>query len=67
DSFRAMHPETVRYSWWSQRKGVRERNIGWRIDYALLSPKAAQRLVGSEILTHVLGSDHCPIMTRLEQ
>ncbi|MEL6546268.1 MAG: exodeoxyribonuclease III, partial [Myxococcota bacterium] len=36
DSFRAMHPETVRYSWWSQRKGVRERNIGWRIDYALL-------------------------------
>lgn len=67
DSFRSRYPDTVRYSWWSQRKGVRERNIGWRIDYALLSPAAASALVECYIFTEVTGSDHCPIGVRLEE
>ncbi|MEM6733472.1 MAG: endonuclease/exonuclease/phosphatase family protein, partial [Myxococcota bacterium] len=66
DSFRALHPEEARYSWWSQRKGVREKNIGWRIDYVLLSPAARAHLRASFICTDVMGSDHCPIGVTLD-
>ncbi len=66
DSFRHLHPETTdRYTWWSQRFGVREKNIGWRIDYALLSPAALQYLDNADIHDQTLGSDHCPISVRL--
>jgi exodeoxyribonuclease-3 len=67
DSYRAMHPERRdEYSWWSQRFGVRERNVGWRIDLALLSPAAAQHLRDAAIHTKVMGSDHCPISVELD-
>jgi exodeoxyribonuclease-3 len=67
DSFRLLYPERAEvYSWWSQRFGVREKNIGWRIDYCLLSPAAAERLVDAFVHTHILGSDHCPVGVRLD-
>ena len=61
DTFRSFTPEGGHYTWWSNRKGVRERNIGWRIDYFLISGALRPRLVSADILSDVFGSDHCPI------
>jgi exodeoxyribonuclease-3 len=61
DSFRRYQPGPGHYSWWSQRFGVREGNVGWRIDYVLASPGAARHLTGAFIHAHVQGSDHCPV------
>ncbi|MCB9507675.1 MAG: exodeoxyribonuclease III [Myxococcales bacterium] len=67
DSFRTLCAEPDRYTWWSARFGVREKNVGWRIDYALLSPGAARHLVDATIEASVLGSDHCPITVTLDR
>lgn len=67
DTFRQFHPEGERYSWWSNRSGARERNVGWRIDYILASPAALPYVVDAEIHHEVLGSDHCPISVRVQQ
>jgi exodeoxyribonuclease-3 len=61
DSFRRFEPGEGHYTWWSQRFGVRERNVGWRIDYVLASKAAARHLKSASIHPHVMGSDHCPI------
>jgi exodeoxyribonuclease III len=61
DSFRAMHPETIKYSWWSYRAGAREKNVGWRIDYFLVSEAFIPKLKEAFILNDVFGSDHCPV------
>jgi exodeoxyribonuclease III len=61
DTFRRYEPGAGRYSWWSQRFGVRASNVGWRIDYVLASPAAARHLRGAFIHDHVEGSDHCPV------
>jgi exodeoxyribonuclease-3 len=62
DSFRAMSPDAVgAYSWWSQRFGVRARNVGWRIDMAMVSSAVVPMMTGAFIDAHVMGSDHCPI------
>jgi exodeoxyribonuclease-3 len=61
DSFRLMHPETVKYSWWSYRAGAREKNVGWRIDYFLISEAFVSQLQDAFILNDVFGSDHCPV------
>ena len=61
DSFRTMHPETVKYSWWSYRAGAREKNVGWRIDYFLISEAFVPQLQDAFILNDVFGSDHCPV------
>jgi exodeoxyribonuclease-3 len=61
DSFRAFEPGPDHYSWWSQRGGCRERNVGWRIDLVLASPAAMRFAKGAFILPKVKGSDHCPI------
>jgi exodeoxyribonuclease-3 len=61
DSFRTMHPETVKYSWWSYRAGAREKNVGWRIDYFLVSEAFVAQLQEAFILNDVYGSDHCPV------
>ncbi len=66
DSFRAFSSEPGHYTWWSQRFGVREKNIGWRIDLALASPGAAKHLAGAAIHPEVKGSDHCPITVELD-
>ncbi|QTN37673.1 exodeoxyribonuclease III [Cryomorphaceae bacterium] len=61
DTFREQHPEEVKYSWWSYRAGAREKNIGWRLDYFLVSKALMPRISSSFILNEVLGSDHCPV------
>jgi exodeoxyribonuclease-3 len=62
DVFRERHPgENGHYTWWSNRKGVRERNVGWRIDYFFVSPDLADRVVKARHHPQVMGSDHCPI------
>jgi exodeoxyribonuclease III len=61
DSFRYLHPEEVKYSWWSYRGGARQKNIGWRIDYFLVDRRLMPRLQGAFILNDVPGSDHCPV------
>ncbi|MGQ9927937.1 MAG: exodeoxyribonuclease III [Chloroflexaceae bacterium] len=66
DSFRHLHPDTVAYSWWTPRAGARQRNIGWRIDYVLVSTSLAPRLRAAEIHTEVEGSDHCPVSVVLD-
>lgn len=67
DTFRHLEPGAGHYTWWSQRRGVRERNIGWRIDYVLASPAAARHLVAASIHREVHGSDHCPISVDLDR
>ena len=66
DSFRAFEPGEGHYSWWSQRYGVREKNIGWRIDLALVSPGALPFLRNAKIHASVKGSDHAPIEVELD-
>ncbi|MBC53328.1 MAG: exodeoxyribonuclease III [Gammaproteobacteria bacterium] len=66
DSFRHLYPDTVKYSWWSMRGGARARNVGWRLDYFLVSEKLAGRIKGAEILNDVYGSDHCPVVLELD-
>jgi exodeoxyribonuclease-3 len=61
DTFREFERGGGHYSWWSPMPGVRARNIGWRIDYFLISPSLRPRLTRAFILKDVLGSDHCPI------
>ena len=61
DSWRELHPEEQKYSWWSYRMRARERNVGWRIDYFLVSENLKDRLEGAEILNDIFGSDHCPV------
>ena len=62
DSFRALHPDTVRYSWWSYRFRARENNAGWRLDYFLVSERILDKVEEAEILTDIMGSDHCPVL-----
>lgn len=62
DSYRYQHPdETGVYSWWSYRFHARENNAGWRIDYFVTSDRLRERIVETDILTDVFGSDHCPV------
>ena len=61
DSFRAVHPDEVKYSWWSYRFHAREKNAGWRIDYFLVSDRIADKIKAAEIHNEVFGSDHCPV------
>ena len=61
DSWRLLHPEEIKYSWWSYRMAARERNVGWRIDYFLCSKDMSGRIKGAGILNEVYGSDHCPV------
>ncbi|MGM9699989.1 MAG: exodeoxyribonuclease III [Prevotella sp.] len=61
DTFRYLHPDEVRYSWWSYRFKAREKNVGWRIDYFLVSERLASRLQSASIHTDIMGSDHCPV------
>ncbi len=65
DTFRYLNPEKIKYSWWSFRAGARARNVGWRIDYFLTSPRLANRIKNADILNDVLGSDHCPVLLDL--
>jgi exodeoxyribonuclease-3 len=61
DTFRTMHPEVVKYSWWSARFNSRAKNVGWRIDYVLVSNALASSIKEAFILNEIEGSDHCPV------
>ena len=67
DTFRLLHPdEKDRYSWWSYMMKSRERNIGWRIDYFLVSERISANVKIADIHDQILGSDHCPVILELE-
>jgi exodeoxyribonuclease-3 len=65
DSFRAKHPDLIKYSWWSARTGARARNVGWRIDYNVVHESDRDRIAAADIEDQVLGSDHCPVILEL--
>lgn len=66
DTYRFLYPKKVQYSWWSYRFGARRRNIGWRIDYFCISDKLKKQLKQAEILDKIHGSDHCPVLLKIE-
>ena len=65
DTYRYLYPEKVEYSWWSYMRQAREKNIGWRIDYFVVSEALKKYISDAKIHTEVLGSDHCPIELEL--
>ena len=67
DTLRYFHPDTEGlYTWWSYRKTVRDRNIGWRIDYFLVSKRLIEYVKKSSTAPHIYGSDHCPIILEID-
>ncbi|CAJ0578373.1 unnamed protein product, partial [Mesorhabditis spiculigera] len=65
DTFRTMHPDTVKYSYFSFRGNARQKNIGWRLDYWVVSERLMENVLESDILTEEVGSDHVPVVIRL--
>ncbi len=66
DTFRHFYPEVVKYSWWSARFNSRAKNIGWRIDYFMVSKSIVSNIKDAFILNEIEGSDHCPVGINLE-
>ena len=68
DTFRTLYPDrTGAYSWWSYMYHAREKNVGWRIDYFLISEELRPKLKDAAILVQVFGSDHCPVLLEMEE
>lgn len=66
DTFRTLYPDRVEYSWWSYMMKAREKNVGWRIDYFVVSNRIFDRVKDSAILTQIMGSDHCPVCLSID-
>lgn len=66
DSFRHFHEDPHHYTWWSYRFNCRAKNLGWRIDYHMVTNELQNKLKSSVILPHVIHSDHCPIQLEIE-
>ncbi|MBP3378100.1 MAG: exodeoxyribonuclease III [Clostridia bacterium] len=66
DTFRKLYPDKVEYSWWSYMMKAREKNVGWRIDYFVVSSRLFDKVQDSKIHTTVMGSDHCPVELDIE-
>ena len=66
DTFRAIYPDRVEYSWWSYMYHAREKNVGWRIDYFITSDRIFDKVRDSRILTDIMGSDHCPVCLEID-
>lgn len=66
DTYRHLNPETVKYSWWSYRTYARQRNVGWRIDYFVVSKVLEKSILDAQILNEIEGSDHCPVYLELK-
>lgn len=66
DTFRKLYPEKAQYSWWSYMYHAREKNVGWRIDYFVVSNRIFEKVKDSFILNDVFGSDHCPVGIELD-
>ena len=68
DTFRALYPDKIdAYTWWSYMANARERNIGWRIDYFIVSNRIMPQISAAEIHPDIIGSDHCPVSVVLEK
>ena len=66
DTFRYLHPTKENaYTWWSYRMRAREKNVGWRIDYFLVSDILKDKIIKAEILDDIMGSDHCPVLLEI--
>lgn len=61
DAYRYLYPDKVEYSWWSYRMKARERNVGWRIDYFVVSDRIRDKIKDVAIRGDIYGSDHCPV------
>lgn len=61
DSFRYIYPEKIKYSWWSYMGNAREKDIGWRIDYFIVSKDIQEKIKDAYIFNEIYGSDHCPV------
>lgn len=66
DSFRYIYPDKVAYSWWSYMGNAREKNIGWRIDYFIVSNDIQSKIKDAYIYSDIYGSDHCPVGLEIE-
>ena len=66
DTFRWKYPEEVKYSWWSYRFQARQKNVGWRIDYFVVSNRLRERIDDAKIHNDIMGSDHCPVELTLK-
>ncbi len=66
DTFRHLHSNQIKYSWWDVKTFARDRNIGWRLDYFFISPDLLPHLKKADILDNILGSDHCPVLLELK-
>lgn len=66
DSYRYLYPQKVEYSWWSYRMKARERNVGWRIDYFIVSDRIKDKIKDVVIRGDILGSDHCPVVLTID-
>ncbi|MDX1328422.1 MAG: exodeoxyribonuclease III, partial [Arenibacter sp.] len=66
DSYRLLNPDTEAYTYWSYRFKARERNIGWRLDYFLVSKSLKDKIKSVKIYKDIMGSDHCPVGLELD-
>jgi len=66
DTFRYKYPDRVLYSWWSYMRQAREKNVGWRLDYFIVSDALKENIKDADIHTQILGSDHCPVSLEIE-
>ena len=66
DAYRELYPEEIKYTWWTYRFGARQKNIGWRLDYYLVTKGIMERTKDVVIHSDVMGSDHCPVSIILE-
>ncbi len=66
DTFRSLYPDKVEYSWWSYMFQARQKNVGWRIDYFVVSNRILDKVKESKIHTEIMGSDHCPVSIEID-
>lgn len=66
DVWREKNPQKIKYTWWSYFRRARQRNVGWRIDYFLVSRELSEKVKDAELLNEIGGSDHCPISIELD-
>ena len=66
DTYRYLYPDKIEYSWWSYMRNAREKNIGWRLDYFIVSDSLRDNIKEANIYTQVMGSDHCPISLEID-
>jgi exodeoxyribonuclease-3 len=66
DTFRHIHPDTVKYSWWSFRSNARAKNLGWRLDYHMVTESVENQIKNAGILNEATHSDHCPVWVEMD-